>query len=199
MIDLDACKRSWHEMPVTPFVQLVTREELTAMIQTRTLEIRARAIDRLRGESYTYAAIVFTVTAINWTSHGPSFRTFASSLAVSAVIGLVIAALAHKQTQLRNLSLSSNLKVSLSSLIAMLDSTGRLYLAAYMACVSIGVLLVEGLLLWRHGPTAAVLLSFIAAAGFLVWCYRSGRSYVERMFGRYRAELTDCLQELEAN
>lgn len=199
MIDLDTLKRSWHEMPASPVVQLMTREELTALIQTRTLEIRARAIDRIRGESYTYVAVVFAITAINLTSYGPSFKAFASSLTVSGVLGLVVAALVHKQAQLRNLPLSSNLKSSLSSLIAMLDSTGGLYLAAYMACVSIGVLLVEGLLLWRHGPTPLVLLSLVAAAAFMAWCYRSGRSYVERMFGRYRAELTDCLRELEAN
>ena len=35
------------------------------------------------------------------------------------------------------------------------------------------------------------------AALAVVWSYRSGSGYVERMFRRYRVDLSECLRQLE--
>ncbi len=198
MMELDACKALWREGSASAPLKPLRKEELMTMIHARTADIRARAVERVHGESYTYVAIVIAITAMNLTTYGATLKTLASSLAVLAFLGGVVAALFYKQYQLRTLPLGDNLKESLIALLATLDSARRTYMAAYMACVVIGVVAVEGFLVWRHGLTLLLLISLALAAVFVVWCYRSGRVYVQRMFGHYRADVSDCLRELEA-
>jgi len=176
----------------------ISKEELVSMLQAKTLEVRGRALERVRAEGYTYLAIVVALVAMNLTRFGAPLKALASTFAVLALLGVVLAALFYKQHQLRALPLGGNLQQSLLKLIATLDSATRLYMAAYMACVVIGLGVAQGFLFWRHGVTALTLISLSAAAVFVTWSYRSGQAYLQRMFGHYRAELVECLRELQA-
>ena len=197
MIELDACKQLWREQPAPPPADLISKEELVGLLQAKTMEVRGRALDRVRGEGYTYIAIVLALVAINLTRYGAPLKALASTLAVVALLGMVVAALFYKQHQLRTLPLGGNLQQSLLKLIATLDSATHLYMAAYMACIVIGLGVAQGFLFWRYGLTSLTLISLSAAAVFLTWSYRSGQAYLQRMFGHYRAELLECLRELQ--
>ena len=197
MIELDACKQLWREQPASASVHPISKEELVSMLQGKTLEVRGRALDRVRGEAYTYIAIVLALVAINLTRFGAPLKALASTLAMVALLGMVVAALFYKQHQLRTLPLGGNLQQSLVKLISTLDSATRLYMAAYMACMVIGLGVAQGLLFWRYGVSALTLISLSAAVAFLAWSYRSGQAYLQRMFGHYRAELLECLRELQ--
>ena len=197
MMELDACKALWHDPPASPPVKAIGQGELMTILHARTMDVRARALERISREGYTYVAIVITIAAMNLTRYGATLKAFVASFVVWALLGVVVAALLYKQHQLRTLPLNGSLKESLAALIHTLDSASRLYMAAYMACIVIGVALVLGFLFWRHGLNLPTLISLAAAAIFVAWCHRSGRSYLQRMFGHYRAELAECLRELE--
>lgn len=197
MMELDACKQFWRGGPDSPPTTPISKEELMAILQAKAEGIRERARERVRQEGLIYVAFALGLVVTQLTFYGARLKELASTLVVLALLGIVVAALAYKQYQLRTLPLGGSLRESLLALIATLDSTSRLYMAAYLACIAVGALAAEGFLFWRHGLTLLTALSLIVAAAFIVWCYRSGRGYLRRMFGHYRAELAESLQELE--
>ncbi len=168
------------------------------MIQARATDIRQRTIQRVRAESYTYLVMVL-FPVLMWAVNGRStLRTLLAGLGVLATLAPIVGVLAYKEYRLRRLPLGGSLRQSLAALLAAIDSTSRYYFATYMICVVVGIGSVVGLLLRSHGPTWFSAGALIAGAAFAFWAWRSGQAYARRMFGGYRAELTSCLEDLEA-
>ncbi len=168
------------------------------MIQSRATDIRQRTAQRVRAESYTYLVMVL-FPVLMWAMNGRStLRTLLAGLGVLATLAPILGVLAYKEYRLRTLPLGGSLRQSLAALLAAIDSTSRYYLATYMVCVVVGIGSAEGLLLWSRGATWFSAIALIAGAAIAFWAWRSGQAYARRMFGRYRAELTSCLDELEA-
>jgi hypothetical protein len=61
--------------------------------------------------------------------------------------------------------------------------------------VSAGI--VAGLMWSRQGFGPLFWGVVVGGTLLVMWSVGSGRGYVERMFRRYRAELTDCLRQLD--
>ena len=198
MIELDACKQLWRDRPEAPPPNPLSKEELMTVIHAKTTDIRARALERVRQEGQTYIVLVVVLSVMLLTRYGITWRAGVGIFAVLALLGIILAALLQKQHQLRTLPLAGSLRESLVALLATLSATTRLYMVAYMASIVIPVAALAAFLVWSRGFTPATGAGVVAGVAFLVWCYRSGRAYLLRMFGHYRAELAECLKELQA-
>jgi hypothetical protein len=197
MTELDALKQLWQEPAGSQEFGPVSEEEFTVLIQARSADVRQRTMERVRAESYTYMALVVFPALMLFMSRGLTLRAALWSLAVIAALAPIIAALAYKEYRLRTLPLGGSVRESLARLVAAIDSTSRFYMSTYMLCVTAGVAFVEGLLLWRFGVSWIPATALLGGTAFLVWACRSGQAYVRKMFGDGRAELMDCLRELD--
>ncbi|HEU5180051.1 MAG TPA: hypothetical protein VFW45_04630 [Candidatus Polarisedimenticolia bacterium] len=196
MTDLDVLKQVW-KAAVPQGATRIGGEEVRSMIQSRTADIRQRTIRRVRAESYNYLALaVIPVLMLSLGGRSTS-RTILASIGVLATLAPILGVLAYKEYRLRTLTASGSLRESLAALVAAIDSTSRFYFATYMICVAVGIASAAGFLLWHHPASWLTAGVLIAGAAFAGWAWRSGRAYARRMFGRYRAELTSCLEELE--
>jgi hypothetical protein len=197
MTDLGDLKQVWREPHGAREMHAIGKEELMALIQARMADIRQRTMARVRTESYNYVVLVAIPVVMLFASRGFTLRAVLASLGVLAALGPILGALAYKEYRLRTLPLGDSLRQSLAALVTAIDSTSRFYMVSYMTCVIVGVASVDGFLVWRYGvswiPAATLVFSIV----FLVWAYRSGQAYVRRMFGDDRAEVMQCLGELE--
>ena len=197
MTGLDALKRAWQESPVSQEPARISKEQLMAMIQARTADIKQRTMQRVRAESYNYLALAVIPVLMFSVDRGSTLRTVLAGLGVLATLGPILGVLAYKEYRLRTMPPAGSLRQSLAALVAAMDSTSRFYFATYMVCVAVGVASVVGLLFWRHGATWIPAGALVAASAFAVWAFRSGRAYARRLFGKDRAELMRCLAEIE--
>jgi hypothetical protein len=77
------------------------------------------------------------------------------------------------------------------------DAAGRAYVAVYVALFVASAALLLALIWWRNGVGLLFAGTLVMAALAVLWSWRSGRSYVEQMFRRYRVDLSECLRQLE--
>jgi len=197
MTDLDALKQLWQEPLGSHEMHPIGKEELLALIRSRTAGIKQRTMDRVRAESYSYVALIVIPVLMLFWSRGLTLRAIIASLVVVAALGSIIGALAYKEYRVRTLPLGGSLKESLAALVAAIDSTGRFYLATYMLCVIVGVASIERFVFGRYGGSWISAATLVCGVAFLAWAYRSGQGYARRMFGDERTDLMNCLDELE--
>ena len=197
MTELEIVKRLWREPPGSQEINPISKEELVAVVQARTADIKQRTRERVRAESYNYVILVVIPVVMLFASHGFTLRAIVGSLGMLAFLGPIIGALAYKEYRLRTLPLDRSLRQSLAAMVAAIDSTSRFYMATYMISVIFGLALAEGLLAWRYGVSWIPAAALVLGAAFAVWAYRSGQAYTRRMFGEARVELMSCLGELD--
>ena len=198
MNDLDALKPLLQQGFEIHGSRPIGKEELMASLQAKTTDIRKRTLRRVGKEIQMYIFVLVIPVVGLFLRHGISARAIVGSIAVSVLLGLTIAALAYEEYQLRSLPLHGSLRESLTTLIAAIDSMRSLYLAAYLITIVIPVVLAEAFLLWRLGLGFSSIAALVAGIALVAWCYVSGRGYLDRAFGGYRAELADCLRELQS-
>lgn len=93
--------------------------------------------------------------------------------------------------------LDRSLREALTDLGAKVDAAGRAYLSVYVGFFVLSAAILLAVVWWRNGM-GPWFVGFLALAALaVVWSYRSGRGYVERMFRRYRFDLAECLRQLE--
>ncbi len=197
MKDFDVVKSLLREHLVPGEDMPIDKEELVAMIQARSTDIKMRVLRRVGNEIQTYLIMLIPVLVVLFLRHGISARAIVGGVGVLAVVGPAITALSYKEYQMRSLPLHGTLRESLTALIAAIDSMTRAYMAAHMISIVIGVAVGEVFLFWQWGLSLESLAGLVAGIVVVAWCYLSGRRYLERTFGRYRLELAGCLRELE--
>jgi len=166
------------------------------MIERQVSGVQQRARRRLRRELTSYlplAAIGLTglLYEVTWTR-------LASAVGIAGLIGVLVAVLWHSERRIARVPFDRSLREVLGALVGALDAAARAYLAAYVSMFGLFAAVLVGIVGARQGAgfwlAGAGLLGLAAVA----WSYASGRGYVDRMFGRYRAELHRCLQQLQA-
>ena len=197
MTEADALRQLWQEDSRRLTINPLGKEELMTLLQTRAADVRTRTVRRVRREIRIYLVILLIPVANLVLQYKFSWKAILGTLGVSFFMGLVIAVLAYKEHQLQTLPLMGSLRESILALLSGIDSTTRLYMIAYMICIVIPTAALEAFLFWKHGLTLGQIVALIAGVAFVVWSYFSGRAYLERSFGRYRAELASCLAELD--
>jgi hypothetical protein len=193
-MDIESIERCWRE---EAFVLPPLLEEGTVrqMIETRASDLRRAVRGRLRREAGYYLPIM--VISMTGLLAGFSLNRLLASLVVVVLLAVVMAALRLAERRIDDAPVDGSLKEVLSRLASQVEAAGRIYVAVYVA-VFVGTALVLTAIVWLHHgagwPLAATLAGSVLA---VLWSHQSGNRYVRGMFRRYRAELADCLRQLE--
>jgi hypothetical protein len=197
MTELSELKQIWNATPEAGASRPLSGEQLMQVIKARQESVRKRVQRMLRQEMWNYVVIVLGVLTTVFLKDGV-WKGLIGTAVVAGLIGMVLMTLLYKERRLSRAPMGGSLKEALSGLLAMVDSTARAYLAAYMVLMVTALGMLVGVAVWKFGVGFFSLVVLVACAAGVAWAYRSGQAYVRRMFGRYRRELMECLQEVEA-
>ena len=196
MTELNALRQIWNAAPDEGASRRLSGEQLMHVIEARQEGVRKRVRRRLRWEVWNYLAPMLIILTTIFLKNGAR-KGLIGTAVFAGLLSVVFVTLLYKERQLSRAPMGGSLKESLGRLLAMLDSTSRAYLSAYMALMVAGLGMMVGVAVWKIGVgwfSAAVLVACVAG---VAWAYSSGNAYVRRMFGNYRLELQACLKELE--
>lgn len=196
MTELDELRQIWNAAPEAAAGRPLGGGELMQVIEARRENVRKRVQRRLRREMWNYSAPVGAVLVTVFLKNGV-WKGLIGTAVVAGLLGIVLLTLFYEERRLTRAPMGGSLKESLRGLLAMLDSTARAYLAAYMVVMVAGLGMLVGVAIWKTGVGFFSMVVLAACAAGVVWAYRSGHAYLRRMFGNYRRELVACLRELE--
>lgn len=196
MTELDELRQIWNAAPEPAAGRPLGGEELMRVIEARRESVRRRVQRRLRWEMWNYAGPVLIVLTTVFLKKG-AWKGLVGTAVVAALLGIVLLTLLYEERRLSRAPMAGSLKESLQGLLAMLDSTARAYLVAYMVVMVAGLGALFGVAVWKIGVGFISAMVLIACAAGVVWAYGSGQAYLRRMFGNYRRELMESLRELE--
>jgi hypothetical protein len=128
---------------------------------------------------------------------GFTFNRMLATGVVLLVLGAIPATLWWAERRITQAPLDRSLLQVLSDLRWKVDAAGRAYVAAYVAVFIVAGMFLAGFVWWRYGVGPQLVGTAALGAFAVLWSVRSGTSYVEQMFRRYKVELTDCLRQLE--
>jgi hypothetical protein len=116
---------------------------------------------------------------------------------LNLAVGGIVATLWWSERRLARAPLDRSVRQVLEDLLTRVESAGRAYEIAYVGFIACAIAAI-GLTVWSQTESGLWLTSIVLGGALaIVWARRSGRAYVKRMFGPYRAELADCLRELD--
>jgi Flp pilus assembly protein TadB len=113
-----------------------------------------------------------------------------------AVAGIV-ATLWYSERRLTGLRLDRSVREVLEDMLNRVDWACRAYEMAYVGFIGCAAGAVVVIAWWQAWSGAWLTLAIVCGALAVLWARRSGRAYVDRMFGRYRSELSAWLEELD--
>ena len=196
MIELDELRQIWNATPESGASQPLSGEQVIQVIEARQESVRKRMQRTLRQEMLNYVVIGPGILIAVFLKNG-MWKGLVGTTIFVGLSGMVFFTLLFKERQLSRAPMAGSLKEALGELLAMVDSTARAYLAAYMALMVTALAMLVGVAVWKIGVGFFSLLVLVACAAGVMWAYRSGQAYVRRMFGKYRRELRECLKEVE--
>jgi len=193
-MDIDSIERCWRE-DADPLPPPLEEGSVMRMIETRTAALRGSLRRRLRREAgYYLPTMALSAAAL---IAGFTFSRLLAAGAVIVLLGAVMATLWRAERRIEDSPLDRSLHDALARLVSEVDSASRAYVAAYVLVFVVTAAALTGVVAWRHG----IGLLFAGAVGgsilAVLWSRHSGNSYVEKMFRRYRAELAECLAQLD--
>ncbi len=196
-MEMDALKLCWQREVRTETHRPLEASTVSGWVQARAADIRRDVRRRLRREiGYYVPTLVFLVLVGLIGNGGVTGVTFAAGLI--AVLGGLMLTLWFFERALRRAPLDGNLRDVLTALLAGVEAASHAYLLAYVLVFVCGVTVISATIGWRSGFGARFAASLAVGMIAIAWSFWSGRAYVERMFGRYRTALADCLRELNA-
>jgi len=194
-MDLEQLKGRWRreagaEMPVP----------LDAGTVSQWIDARAKGVNRevrrrLQREMATYIPMLLALSVM-MLMQGLSMPRVLVVAGLNLSVGAIVATLWYSERRLTRLPLDRSMHQVLEELLVRVDAASRAYVVAYVGFFAAAMVLV-GVTTWRAGAGVWFVAVIIAGALVVLWARRSGRAYVDRMFGRYRAELTDSLRQLD--
>jgi hypothetical protein len=195
MNDLERLRRLWQTAPGAQDSSL-GKEDLVSLIEGRAADVRRGIRRHLRRDAMLYLALV-ALPLVSIFDSGMSARNIAFLGLMAATTGTLGVALELQARRLRSVELSTSLRDALKETLERLTASIRLYMALYMVVI-VGFLgILVGLVFWRFPgqpiPDGAAVLG---ALGLGWWSYASGRNYLRRGLGRYRAPLEAALRDL---
>jgi hypothetical protein len=195
MNDLELLRRLWQTAPGAQ-EQSLGKEDLVSLIEGRAADVRRSIRRRLRRDAALYLALV-ALPFISAFDSGMGPRSLGLLALMTVSTGALALALELQARRLRSVELSSSLRDALGETLARLRASIRLYMALYMV-VMVGFLgILVGLVAWRFpGQPVLVSAAVLGALGLIWWSYASGRSYLHRALGKYRAPLEAALRDL---
>ncbi len=193
-MDIESIERCWREeaLVLPPRLEEGTVRQ---MIETRASDLRRAVRGRLRREAGYYLPIM--VVSMTGMLAGFSLNRLMAALVVVVLLAVVIAALRFAERRIEDAPVDGSVREVLGRLASQVDAAGRIYVAVYVA-VFVGAAAVLTAFIWlRHGAGWPLAATLAGSALAVLWSHQSGNRYVQGMFRRYRAELADCLRQLE--
>lgn len=193
-MDLESMKRCWRdEGGVGPL--LLQEEPVMRLLTSRATDLRREVRRRLRREAGYYVPIM-AVSAMGLVGGFTVSRMLAAGTMVLMLLG-VMATLWRAERRMEETPLDRSLREALIDLLSKVDAAGRTYVAAYVAFFAVSAAILLGAVWWRNGVGQLFAGVLVVAVLAVIWSYRSGHRYVDRMFRRYRFDLSECLHQLE--
>lgn len=196
MTELNELRQIWNATPQAAAGRPLSGEQLMRVIEARQESVRKRVQRVLRLEMWNYVVIAMGILITIFLKNGV-WKGLMGTAVFAGLLGIVFVTLLYKERQLSRAPMGGSLKEVLRGLLAMLDSTARSYLAAYMVLMVTSLGMLVGVAVWKFGMGFFSLVVLLACAGGVVWAYQSGQAYLRRMFGKYRQELMECLKDVE--
>jgi hypothetical protein len=193
-MDLESMKRCWRE-ETQSLPPLLEEETVMRMLTNRTTDLRRQVRRRLRREAGYYVPIL-AVSVVSLVG-GFTLNRLLAAAAVLLMLGTVMATLWWAERRIDEAPLDRSLREALTDLESKVDAAGRAYVAVYVALFVASAAILLALVWSRNGVGLLFAGTLVMAALAVLWSWRSGRSYVERMFRRYRVDLSECLDQLE--
>jgi hypothetical protein len=194
-MDIESIERCLREEAGAPLPRLEEGAVLR-MIETRRAEVRRAVQGRLRREAGYYLPMM--AIPLTGLLAGFSAPRLMAALVVVILLGAVVATLWRAERRVQEAPFDGSVREALGQLASEVDAASRTYLAVYVSLFALTGVALTGFVWWRHGvgwPLVGTLAGSVLA---VAWSHSSGTRYVARMFRRHRAELADCLSQLEA-
>ena len=195
-MDLDELKQHWQREAAAETHAALDAGRVSGWIEGRARDATRGVRTRLRREAAIYIAMLVPLSAMLLIQaiNRPQVTMVGG---LNLAVGAIIATLWYAEKRLAGPPLHYSVRRVLADLLSRVAWAARAYEIAYVAFIGCAIALVC-VAAWRQTSSLVWLtLTILAGAAALVWAFWSGRGYVDRMFGPYRAELADCLRELE--
>ena len=193
-MDLESMKRCWRDETAASPPQL-QEEPVMRILTSRAADLRRDVRRRLRREAGYYVPIM-AVSAMGLVG-GFTLNRMLAVGTMAAMIGGVMATLWWAEHRIDETPLDRSLRQALIDLRSKVDAAGRAYVAVYVALFILSAIALLCAVWWRNGVGQLFAGALVLAVLAVIWSYRSGCGYVDRMFRRYRADLSECLNQLE--
>jgi hypothetical protein len=193
-MDLESTERWWREEAETQSPQL-DEVSVMRMLTKRATDLRREVGRRLRREAGYYTPMI-AISAASLVG-GFTFNRVLAACCIVLMPGAVVATLWWAERRIEDAPLDCSLHEALVDLRRKLEAAGRAYVAVYLTLFVSGSIALVAFVWWRHGVGRLFAGAAVLGALAVMWSHRSGRGYVEQMFRRYRAELTECLRQLD--
>ena len=193
-MNLESIKGCWRE-EADALPPRLEEGTVLQMLTNRTTDVRRELKGRLRREAGYYVPII--AVSLAGLVGGLTLNRLLAAGAVVLMIGGVMATLWWAGRRIEDAPLDRTLREALTDLVSKVDAAGRAYVAVYVALFVVSAVILLGLVWWRNGMGLLFAGTLALSALAVVWSYRSGRGYVEQMFRRYRADLSECLRQFE--
>ncbi len=192
-MDLDSIKQCWREdaQSVPPSLE---EETVMRMLTNRATDLRRHVRRRLRREAGYYVPIV-AVSAMTLAG-GFTLNRILAVCTLAVMLGGVMATLWWVERRIEDTPLDKSLREALTDLESKINAACHAYVGVYVAFFVASSVILLGWVWWRNGAGPLFAGALVIAALAVTWSYRSGLGYVERMFRRHRADLSECLRQL---
>ena len=193
-MDFDTLNDLWRQHAQADLPAALEAKTVMTIITAKTGDIRRSVRRRLRREATYYLPMLAVTVTLFLEGITPIRVAFAGGLLI--LLGGIAAMLWLAQRRIAETPLDRSVRDALMDLRSKIDAAARAYVGAYVLTFLCSAAVLAGLVWWRQGMGLALVAT--VAGGFLasLWSYRSGHAYVERMFRGDRANLSDCLGQL---
>jgi hypothetical protein len=193
-MDFDTLNDHWRQHAQAELPAALEANALMTIITAKTGDIRRNVRRRLRREATYYLPMLAVTVMLFLEGITPIRLAFAGGLLI--LLGGTAATLWLAQRQIAETPLDRSVRDALMDLRSKIDAAARAYVGAYVLTFLCSAAVLASLVWWRRGMGFALVATVAAGLLASLWSYRSGQAYVERMFRRDRANLSDCLGQL---
>ena len=194
-MDLEQLKGRWRREAGAERPVPLDAGTVSQWIDARAKGVNREVRRRLQREMATYIPMLLALSVM-MLMQGLSMPRVLVVAGLNLSVGAIVATLWYSERRLTRLPLDRSMHQVLEELLVRVDAASRAYEVAYVGFFAAAMVLV-GVTTWRAGAGVWFIAVIIAGALVVLWARLSGRAYVDRMFGRYRAELTDSLRQLD--
>ena len=167
-------------------------------IEARVKDVNREVRRRLQREVANYIPMLLALSIV-MLMPGISVTRVLVVVGLNLAVGAIVATLWHAERRVTGLPLDRSMHEVLEDLLVRVDASSRAYEVAYVGFVAFAAVAIAVTAWWRTGLGVWFTGAIIGGALAVLWARRSGHAYVDRMFGPYRSELADCLQELDGH